>query len=333
MSAIGMRSAIIVLLVLTMSVPLSGMLGADSKDSLPGLEILPNTHQPIKLKGYDAAGDMLHITISPTVKEGKQIRSIDLYIMDERSANSFDMIKKLDPELQSMYYVHNISSRFEKDYKCLDDLQAYLVLYNPLRSINDDSDLFNSTAIFRVDYRVEDAAGGSSVPWGLIIMAFLALAIAGAVIVVIVIIRRAKVDKRSFFVKGSFMYYALQGPDGNIFYFGPDQYTRMYNAGSLAGFQFLGYTREIGGEIYNESGSIVSPTSAAPVEPAPAQPVTPIQVMVPEPQPVILQAPAPVMTQAEGAPQEAVTSEQPGPIPSPERSPIGASGSEQLPFQ
>jgi hypothetical protein len=168
-------------------------------------------------------------------------------------------------------------------------------LDNPIRSASDDTDLHNSTATYRVDYRVEDASKGASLPWGLIIMAFLALAIAGAVIVGIVIYRRSKSDRRSFFVKGSFLYYALQGPDGNIFYFGPDQYNKMYAAGSLAGFQFLGYTREIGGEIFNESGMMVSSTTAAPATAYPAE-VTASSALVPA-QPTILQAPAPITTQ------------------------------------
>jgi hypothetical protein len=311
MSTFGTRTALFMLITAVSLLPMLAPNGADHRESLQRLEILPNTHMPIELIDYDSTGDMLFLTISPTAIEGKQVRNIDVYIMDETNAKNFAMVKKADPKSSSMYYAFNLSSRYEREYKCLDDIQAYLVLDNPIRSASDDYDLYNSTATYRVDYRVEDAASEASIPWGLIIMALLALAIAGALIAGIVLYRRSKRERKSFFVKGSFLYYALQGPDGNVFYFGPDQYNRMYEAGSLAGFQFLGYTREIGGEIYNESGMVVSQMTAAPAAAYPADAVAaPAPIL---PQPVILQAPAPVETgQTDTAPVQDVA---PAPLP------------------
>jgi hypothetical protein len=271
---------------------------------------------PFELIDYESTGDKLFLTISPLPVEGRQVRSIDIYIMGEDSARNFDMIRKLDPEAQSMYYQHNISSRFEKEYKCLEDMQAYLVIHNPSRGLIDDHDLTNSTALYRVDYRVEDASGASSTPWLLLIMALLVLLIAGVVIGGIVLYRKSKRDRKSFFVKGSFLYYALQGPDGNVFYLGPEQYDRMYSSGSLAGFQFLGYTREIGGEIYNEAGMVVSAAAAVPA----AYPADTGQMVSPAAPPIVLQAPeqqavAPAVQMPQPAPEVQVQAQEGEPAP------------------
>ena len=234
---------------------------SDTSDSLLDIEILPNSYKPIELRGFDRSGDVMHITISHKMIEGKRIRSIDMYMTNSRTVEYFSLRKQGNPDEMAMYYQRNISSRFERDYKCLWNEQIYLILDNPWRE-GDDHDLENATAIVRVDYSVKDALkGGSNRLLVLLIIILGTLIVLIILTAGIILFRKRRKEVDSFFKKGNFMYYALRGPDGNVFYFGPDQYMRMKESNSIVGFVLLGYTREIGGDIYNDSALIVTPSA------------------------------------------------------------------------
>ncbi|MDG6225725.1 MAG: hypothetical protein QCI82_09455 [Candidatus Thermoplasmatota archaeon] len=316
------RFSLAFVLICLLSSPFILSASADTSDSLQDIEILPNAYKPIELRGFDSSGDVMHITITHKIIEGKRIRSIDMYMVNSRTVEYFNLRKQGNPDEIAMYYQRNISSRFERDYKCLWNEQIFLVLDNPWM-VGDDSDMDNATAIVRVDYSVKDVTGAGTN--GLLVMLLIIL---GTLIVLIlltagiILFRKRKKGVDSFFKRGNFLYYALKGPDGNIFYFGPDQYKRMHETNSIVGFVFLGYTREIGGDIYNESGLIVTPSAyEVPDYPSPE----PVQDQYPAPIPAdIEEAPVPEAVPAEATPVSEEPASEPGDIPEP-------SGGEETP--
>jgi len=279
----GRTLVLFVLFSTILSIMMVGVSG-DHSDSIKDISVDSNAYKPILLKGLDRDGDVLEMTLRPKAIEGKQTRRLNFYLTDENTVNRFGMFEEDSLKTYSMYHQTNLTTLFEKRYECTWDKQVYLVLDNPYID-GDEADTFNSTAWVRLDYTVTDSETSSgNLIVTIVIVVFAVLIIAGLAFLAVLFFKRKVSDRRSFFVRGDFMYYALQGPDGRIYYYGPDQYARMYSSGSLAGFQFLGYTREIGGQIYNETGAV--PGEIAPVG-AEGMDMSYLSTPMPSPEPIV----------------------------------------------
>jgi hypothetical protein len=250
---------IIIVVVISVQCTVRNTSGAQTKST--EMEIPSNFYRSVKLEDYDSKGDNLHLTVIYQKREdiSSTPRRVNYYIVEKYIADNFD-VYTYDVLLQKSQDMElNVTGRVDKDVVNTKDTQLYLVIDNPYME-GDDKDPKNETAYLRVDYIVteeEKEAGlefmGSELKTGVVIFFILALISVIAIITFtaysIISMKKKERAIHPFFASVASGYYVFSGPDGSTYYFSRSQYEDMYKAGSLVGYEYLGESGRIGGDI------------------------------------------------------------------------------------
>ena len=211
-----------------------------------------NTFWFKEVDGFEKKGSKLNLVLV-----FKNERSIDLIIGDGYIKDNYQHLDVLDSTTFServLELKRNLSggntNRFEADYENIKDDQMYVILFNPNKPGDESRDYNDTTARLRIDMTITDVSpeDGSALLTVLIII--LSAAIVAVLIgVIIVFIKRKKKDAKTFWDTSRDLYYAFVGPGGTVYYFSYEQYANMYQANGMQGYEYLGQSRSIGGEV------------------------------------------------------------------------------------